>query len=600
MATASRITAVVVAGTIVLAGSGHAATPAIEQGKPVKPLAQVTEELLRAGVPPVLSQEDAKRYRRIFTLQDQGDWATAESEIARLRNRVLLGHVRYQKLMHPTEYRSSFADLAGWLESYADHPGARLIHRLALRRQGPDDDRPPTPGSIKRLGGYGPDWPSHALKIGDTRSQRRFAQDIIRLVTRGQYDRALARLHGGPNNLSPEDVAQLEGRIAIGYYADGDYWRAFTLAAAASTSVEPGFSWIHLRAGLAALQLDLTYSALEHFGQAAITPGSTWETASGAYWAARIHARIGHDGDAEDMLRTAAKFPLTLYGQLALEELGLPERNSWIDRQAVTVNSESPMLTLPAAQRAVALVQAGRIYEADSEFRLLAGEDRGTADTELLAFAMALDLPGVQIRLGSRLERSGSRNLSALYPASDWLGSASTEVDQALVHAIVHKESGFHIRAKSSRGARGLMQVLPRIGRKLTGDNRLRGPGADYLYDPVFNLRLGQRVLGDILKHPDIGRDLIGALVAYNAGARHWVAWKERIDADHPLLFIESIPLLETRWFVKRVLASLWMYRDRFRQHKPARTALSHGKWPQYVPLDSGAGKDDTELYVGS
>jgi len=69
--------------------------------------------------------------------------------------------------------------------------------------------------------------------------------------------------------------ALLEGRIAIGYYADGDYWRAFTLAAAASTSVEPGFSWIHLRAGLAALQLDLTYSALEHFGQAAVTPGST-------------------------------------------------------------------------------------------------------------------------------------------------------------------------------------------------------------------------------------------------------------------------------------------------------------------------------------
>ena len=600
MATASRITAVVVAGTIVLAGSGHTATPVIEQGKPVKPLAQVTAELLRAGVPPVLSQEDAERYRRIFTLQDQGDWAKAEAEIARLRNHVLLGHVRYQKLMHPTEYRSSFADLDGWLESYADHPGARLIHRLALRRQGPDDDRPPTPASVKRLGGYGPDWPSHALKIGDTRSQRNFAQDIIRLVTRGQYDRALARLHGGPNNLSPEDIAQLEGRIAIGYYADGDYWRAFTLAAAASTSVEPGFSWIHLRAGLAALQLDLTYSALEHFSQAAVTPGSTWETASGAYWAARIYARLGHDGDAEDMLRTAAGFPLTLYGQLALEELGLPERNSWIDRQAVKVDADSPMLSSPAAQRAVALIQAGRIYEADAEFRLLVGENRGTSDTELLAFAMALDLPGVQLRLGSRLERSGTLNLSALYPASDWLGSAATEIDQALVHAIVHKESGFHIRAKSSRGARGLMQVLPRIGRKLTGDKRIRGPGADYLYDPVFNLGLGQRVLGDALKHPKIRRDLIGALVAYNAGARHWVAWKERIDTDHPLLFIESIPLLETRWFVKRVLASLWMYRDRFRQHKPARTALSHGKWPQYVPLDSGDGKDDTELYVGS
>ena len=593
MVAVSQLAAFVVAGAI-------AWSAAAEPNGTVKPLAQVTEELLRAGVPLVLSREDAARYRRIFALQERGDWAAAENEIARLRDRVLLGHVRYQKLMHPTEYRSSFADLAGWLDAYADQPGARLIHRLALRRQGPDDAKPPPPERVSRLGGYGPDWPSHALKIGDTPAERKLAQEIIRLVTRGKYDAALSRLHSRPNNLSPEDVAQLEGRIAIGYYADGDYWRAFTLAAVASTSVEPGFSWIHLRAGLAALRLDLTYSALEHFAQAAVTPGSTWETASGAYWAAHIYTRIDHDDDAEAMLRTAANFPLTLYGQLALEELGLTERHNWVDRHAVTVDAAWPVFALPAARRAIALVQAGRVYEADAEFRRIAGEGRQATDPELLAFAMALDLPGVQLRLGSRLGRSGTLNLSALYPAADWVDSAATEIDQALVHAIVRKESGFHTRAKSSRGARGLMQVLPRIGRRLTGDERFRGPGADYLYDPVFNLNLGQRVLRDVLDHPKIRRDLIGALVAYNAGSRRWVAWKENIGTDHPLLFIESIPLLETRWFVKRVLASLWLYRDRFRQHKPARVALSHGKWPQYVPLDSESGAENTGFYVGS
>ena len=593
MVAVSQLAAFVVAGAI-------AWSAAAEPNGTVKPLALVTEELLRAGVPLVLSPEDAARYRRIFALQEQGDWAAAENEIARLQDRVLLGHVRYQKLMHPTEYRSSFADLAGWLDAYADHPGARLIHRLALRRQGPDDAKPPPPERVRRLGGYGPDWPSHALKIGDTPAERKLAQEIIGLVARGKYDAALSRLHGGPNHLPPEDVAQLEGRIAIGYYADGDFWRAFTLAAAASTSVEPGFSWIHLRAGLAALRLDLTYSALEHFGQAAVTPGSTWETASGAYWAAHIYTRIDHDDDAEAMLRTAAGFPLTLYGQLALEELGLTERHTWVDRHAVTVDPAWPVFALPGARRAIALVQSGRVHEADAEFRRLAGEDRQATDPELLAFAMALDLPGVQLRLGSRLGRSGTLNLSALYPAADWFGSAASEIDQALIHAIVRKESGFHIRAKSSRGARGLMQVLPRIGRRLTGDERLRGPGADFLYDPVFNLNLGQRVLRDALDHPKIRGDLIGLLVAYNAGARHWVAWKENIDTDHPLLFIESIPLLETRWFVKRVLTSLWLYRDRFRQHKPARVALSHGKWPQYVPMDSEPGAGNTVFYVGS
>src|SRR5690625_7845598 len=35
----------------------------------------------------------------------------------------------------PTEYRSSYEELAGWLEAYADHPGAAAVHSLALQRQ---------------------------------------------------------------------------------------------------------------------------------------------------------------------------------------------------------------------------------------------------------------------------------------------------------------------------------------------------------------------------------------------------------------------------------------------------------------------------------
>ncbi len=595
-----RISAGLIAGAVALGIVVAAAATPLESGRAAKPLQTVFHELRKAGVPLVLSLDDAARYRRIFALQDRGNWQRADAEIDRLENRILLGYVRFQKLMHPTEYRSSFDDLAGWLEQYAEQPGARRIHRLALRRQEPDDERPRSPVTMGILGGHGPDWPSMALHIGETPSQRKFVREILQLVSTGQHDAALARLHDGSIDLELADIAQLEGRIAVAYYAAGDFWRAFTLAAAASTSVEPGFSWIHLRAGLAALQLDLTYSALEHFGHSAITPGNSWETASGAYWAAQIYASKDNDADAVAMLRLAAEHSRTLYGQLAMQRLGLEESIDWTDRQYVTFAPDSPVFALPAARRAIALVQAGRIYEADGEFRRLAGGENPASDTELLALTQALDLPDVQIRIGSRLARSGPSNLSALYPASGWVGRASTKIDQALVHAIVRKESGFYIRAKSSRGARGLMQVLPVIARNITDDKRLRGPGADHLYEPVYNLLLGQRILADALSHPSVDGNLIGALVAYNAGLSNWLNWSGSFETKDPLLFIESIPLLETRWFVKRVLASLWMYRDRFMQEKPSREDLSRGHWPQYVRQDSDAADPDSSFYVGS
>ncbi|MEL0012400.1 MAG: hypothetical protein VW881_03085 [Alphaproteobacteria bacterium] len=83
----------------------------------------------------VLSAADAARYQRIFELQEAGDWRSAEAIVKRLQSPGLLGHVRAQKYLHPTKYRSRFTELRAWLDDYADHPQARRIHRLAVLRQ---------------------------------------------------------------------------------------------------------------------------------------------------------------------------------------------------------------------------------------------------------------------------------------------------------------------------------------------------------------------------------------------------------------------------------------------------------------------------------
>jgi soluble lytic murein transglycosylase-like protein len=78
-------------------------------------------------------------------------------------------------------------------------------------------------------------------------------------------------------------------------------------------------------------------------------------------------------------------------------------------------------------------------------------------------------------------------------------------VDAGLVHAVIQVESGYEHRARSPKGARGLMQLLPSTGRQY---------GALDLFDPTVNVDAGVRHLKSLL-----GRfDLPIALAAYNAG----------------------------------------------------------------------------------
>ena len=88
-----------------------------------------------ARVPKVLSDEDVRRYQEIFLLQDDGAWAKADKLIAEIEDDILMGHVRHQRYMHPTAYRSKYKELKDWLAAYADHPDAARVYSLAVRRR---------------------------------------------------------------------------------------------------------------------------------------------------------------------------------------------------------------------------------------------------------------------------------------------------------------------------------------------------------------------------------------------------------------------------------------------------------------------------------
>lgn len=78
-------------------------------------------------------------------------------------------------------------------------------------------------------------------------------------------------------------------------------------------------------------------------------------------------------------------------------------------------------------------------------------------------------------------------------------------IDASIVRAVIQVESGYQPRARSPKGAIGLMQVMPATGRQY---------GIPNLYDPSANIRAGVTHLKSLLdRFP-----LTLALAAYNAG----------------------------------------------------------------------------------
>jgi soluble lytic murein transglycosylase-like protein len=131
------------------------------------------------------------------------------------------------------------------------------------------------------------------------------------------------------------------------------------------------------------------------------------------------------------------------------------------------------------------------------------------------------------------------------------------------------------------------MQIMPETASALTGrasGGELRGA----LRDPGFNLDLGQRYIGYLAQQDGISGNLLHVLASYNSGPGNFGRWSQSVqDIGDPLLFIESIPIDETRAFVPRVLTFTWIYATRMKLPTPSLDDLAAGAWPRYRPLPS-------------
>ncbi len=120
--------------------------------------------------------------------------------------------------------------------------------------------------------------------------------------------------------------------------------------------------------------------------------------------------------------------------------------------------------------------------------------------------------------------------------------------DPLLVTALIKTESNFFRRARSHRGAIGLMQLMPATAKELARElGYPRIQSSDDLEDPDINIHLGTYYLSK-LRDEFAGNEML-ALAAYNAGASKVGLWHNM----NPLMTARDIPYRETRNYVKGV-----------------------------------------------
>ena len=287
------------------------------------------------------------------------------------------------------------------------------------------------------------------------------------------------------------------------------------------------------------------------------------EALAAEYWAGRAYSALGDKTRATSRWRSIiASDPLSYYAVLAAKRL---------DTTLVAADRSPPNYArVPAVDsaltRVIELKDVGMDVEAGFENDRLF-RDALANPTRLVATAHALagtDQASRSISMGRRaLDEIGHspENYRLYFPVleRETLISSSKQngLDPVLVAALIRQESNFNPQATSPAGARGLMQLMPDVGKGLAASQGISPWDADMLYQPATNIKLGTAHLrGLVRKYPEV----VKVLAAYNAGEARVEKWSTKTGANDPELFTERIPFVETRDYVRIILRNRAYY----------------------------------------
>ena len=314
------------------------------------------------------------------------------------------------------------------------------------------------------------------------------------------------------------------------------------------------------------------------------------------YWLGRNSERSGNPGHARAYYKKAIeRFPSTYFAfaaQARLDKLGPGEEDpadflaqipaatplrSFDEPVAVTVldhwNRAQALRTV--AFDASAELELKAAYAATASPRFLVEAAQAAFDQGHFATGMNYGrqaIPSFDSRKFSEVPPNAWKVLFPLPYESVLRHEAErNEFDPMFAAGLIRQESTFQADAVSHANAIGLMQILPKEGRRLAKQRKVRYTRTS-LFDPNINIELGMLYIADLQRSTGAPEY---AAAAYNAGEDRLSQWRSERTYDEIPEFVESIPITETREYVQIVLRNAEMYRLLYGE--PSKTTVSAG-----------------------
>lgn len=274
------------------------------------------------------------------------------------------------------------------------------------------------------------------------------------------------------------------------------------------------------------------------------------------YWKARAYKAKKDLPKANKILIELMK-DRSFYGLLAEDEIGEVVTSA----SSVYVPTEAEVETiqnLSAIQRSLSLQRVGLKWDAKLEW---ASAIKNFDDKQLLAAAeLALRNNWYDLAISTAEKTKNIHNFSLRFPTpyrqtvSNY--SQLHGVDEAWIYGLTRQESRFNPSASSGVGAAGLMQVMPATAAWIA-----KRMGFDYKPDRLHQLETNVHLGTYYLKYTlNLAQGQVPvATAAYNAGPGRVKGWM----ADQPIegaIYVENIPILETRLYVQKVMANTYFY----------------------------------------
>lgn len=275
------------------------------------------------------------------------------------------------------------------------------------------------------------------------------------------------------------------------------------------------------------------------------------------YWRARALEQAGQEDEAKSIYQQVSS-ERDYYGFLAADRISASYN---IDYQPLPDDPEAwqAIRDLPGIKRARELFLTGGGYLSRREWNYTL-KNMSVYHKEIAA-ALASEWGWYDRAILTLGQAQSYGNLVVRFPVAfeDKMTKLAKirNLDLGWLFALTRAESAFMVDAKSPSGALGLMQVMPATGAETARAIGLKNFSSQNLLDADKNITIGTAYLK--LVHDRFDNRVL-ATAAYNAGPNAVAKWLAKTECTDPDIWVEKIPISETRKYVSRIMFFATVY----------------------------------------